>query len=239
MSKIAWSGTVVGVQPRIDLMRSFDEWQHNYLGYLLAVDGLADGQPRRFSVRIGPATQAKQCVRAGVRLSGLSEPVADAEREVADFYKVSALKVEAGGESAPASAPPWRGVPPSLEVYRERGHRRLDARTYAASCVACQWGCRMAVTLIVDHWNPSDRRYRFETLCYGPKSCTLHRPGPTRKVPGRKGMSWEEEDWVDEEATAHRRNRGRQTCHYCGHRPAPVPVFRSFQRLLAARPGGP
>jgi len=23
-------------------------------------------------------------------------------------------------------------------------------------------------------------------------------------VPGRKGMQWEEEDWVDEEATAHR-----------------------------------
>jgi hypothetical protein len=23
-------------------------------------------------------------------------------------------------------------------------------------------------------------------------------------VPGRKGMTWEEADWVDEEATAHR-----------------------------------
>jgi len=40
---------------------------------------------------------------------------------------------------------------------------------------------------------------RFETFCYGPKSCALYRAGPTRKVPGRKGMSWEEEDWVDEE----------------------------------------
>ena len=34
---------------------------------------------------------------------------------------------------------------------------------------------------------------------YGPKSCSLYRAGPTRKVPGRKGMSWEEEDWVDED----------------------------------------
>ncbi len=66
------------------------------------------------------------------------------------------------------------------------------------------WGCRMPVTLIIDHWNPSARRYRFETFCYGPKSCALYRPGPTRKVPGRRGMSWEEEDWVDAEATAHR-----------------------------------
>jgi len=31
-----------------------------------------------------------------------------------------------------------------------------------------------------------------------------YKPGPTRKVPGRKGMSWEEEDWVDEEAVRHR-----------------------------------
>jgi hypothetical protein len=30
------------------------------------------------------------------------------------------------------------------------------------------------------------------------------RAGPARKVPGRRGMSWEEEDWVDEDATAHR-----------------------------------
>jgi hypothetical protein len=45
---------------------------------------------------------------------------------------------------------------------------------------------------------------RFETFCYGPKSCALYRAGATRKVPGRKGMSWEEEDWVDEDATEHR-----------------------------------
>ena len=27
---------------------------------------------------------------------------------------------------------------------------------------------------------------------------------PTRKVPGRHGMTYEEEDWVDQDATAHR-----------------------------------
>jgi hypothetical protein len=60
------------------------------------------------------------------------------------------------------------------------------------------------IRLIIDQWNPSQRRYRFETFCYGPKSCPLYRAGPTRKVPGRRGMVWEEEDWVDEDATAHR-----------------------------------
>ncbi len=41
-------------------------------------------------------------------------------------------------------------------------------------------------------------------FCYGPKSCPAYRPGPTRKVQGRNRMSWEEDDWVDEEAVAHR-----------------------------------
>jgi hypothetical protein len=62
----------------------------------------------------------------------------------------------------------------------------------------------MAVEMIIDQWNPSQRKYRQETFCYGPKSCKLYRSGPLRKVPGRKGMSWTEEDWVDQEATSHR-----------------------------------
>ena len=62
----------------------------------------------------------------------------------------------------------------------------------------------MAVEMIIDQWNPSQKEYRVETFCYGPLSCRLYRAGPTRKVPGRKGMRWEEEDWVDEDAVRHR-----------------------------------
>jgi hypothetical protein len=62
----------------------------------------------------------------------------------------------------------------------------------------------MRVELIIDHWNPGNKKYRIETFCYGPKSCKLYKSGPTRKVPGRNGMSWEEEDWVDIGAVAHR-----------------------------------
>jgi hypothetical protein len=40
--------------------------------------------------------------------------------------------------------------------------------------------------------------------CYGPLSCSQYRPGPTRKVPGRSGMAYEEQDWVDQDATSHR-----------------------------------
>ena len=63
----------------------------------------------------------------------------------------------------------------------------------------------MAVAMIIDQWNPSQKRCRAETFCYGPLSCPHHKSGPTRKVPERNGMSWEEEDWVEEEGVSHRR----------------------------------
>jgi len=58
--------------------------------------------------------------------------------------------------------------------------------------------------MIIDQWNPPKKRYRFETFCYGPKSCAFYRAGQKRKVPGQKGMSYAEEDWGDEDATSHR-----------------------------------
>jgi hypothetical protein len=204
MPKLSWSGTLQGVQPRIDLGRSFDERYHSYLGYLLVVQGEAAGEPRTFTVRIGPAAQAKHAFRAGDVVSGFAQPPIDAASEVADFYKASGLKLVARSDAPPSSPPPWLGEPPELGIYRERGHRRLDPRTYDASCRACQWGCRMAVTMIIDQWNPGVVERRFETFCYGPKSCSRYRAGPARRVPGRKGMSYTEEDWVDEEATGHR-----------------------------------
>ncbi len=75
---------------------------------------------------------------------------------------------------------------------------------YDSKCTTCIWGCRMPVEMIIDQWNPSQKQYRFETFCYGPKICPFYRSGPPRKVPGRKGMSYTKEDWVDEDATSHR-----------------------------------
>lgn len=202
--RLSWEGRLTGVQPRIDLGRSFDQRFHSYLGYLLIVEGKVAGEAREFRVRIGPGTQAKHEFRAGDRVRGIAHPVADPDREIAELYKASALELLERPPGPPPAAPPWVGVPPALDVYRERGHRRLGARTYEASCRACLWGCRMPVAMIVDQWKPDIVKRRFETFCYGPKSCSLYRAGPTRKVPGRRGMSWEEEDWVDEEATSGR-----------------------------------
>jgi hypothetical protein len=203
-NKMAWSGKVISVQPRIRLMRSFDQRSHTYLGYALMVQGSVGGEERTFTVGIGKETQATHRFRAGDVVSGKSEEVRDPRSEVSEYYKTGELKVVEKGTEQEGFAPPWHGVPPVLEVYRERGHRRLDPRAYEAKCKTCIWGCRMPVEMIIDEWNPRKKKYRFETFCYGPKSYRFYKAGPTRKVPGRQGMTWEEEDWVDEDAVSHR-----------------------------------
>jgi hypothetical protein len=67
-------------------------------------------------------------------------------------------------------------VPPELEAYRERGHRRLAARAYEMKCSSCMWGATMPVEIIIDNWNPR----------------------------GRNGMVYVEEDWVDQMAVEYR-----------------------------------
>jgi hypothetical protein len=161
-------------------------------------------EAREFLVGVGEGGHAKHQFKAGDTASGEALPVADPRLETVEFYKVSSLKANRSEVAEETPPPPWRGVPPPLAVYRERGHRRLAAWTYEEKCTTCIWGCHMAVELIVDQWNPSQRRYRTETFCYGPCSCPLYRSGPARKDPGRRGMSYTEEDWVEEEATSHR-----------------------------------
>ncbi len=202
--KVQWSGRVAAVQPRIRLMRSFDERTHSYLGYVLRIDGTCGGEVGGFLITVGEAAHLKHRFQTGMEFAGSSVPVEDPRKETAALYKRSGLKVVKDADDKPPAGPPFHGVPPDLETYRARGHRRLGARTYDTKCTTCIWGCRMPVEMIIDQWNPSKKQYRFETFCYGPKSCSFYRSGPVRKVPGRKGMSYTEEDWVDEDATAHR-----------------------------------
>lgn len=203
--KTAWQGVLLSVQPRIRLTRSFDQRSHAYLGYALKVRGTIGKDAREYLIGVGQGAHTKHQLQVGAAVSGEALPVPDPRLETVEFYKVSNLKVgppETLDDEAPP--PPWRGIPPPLAVYRERGHRRLAARTFQEKCWSCIWGCRMPVDMIIDQWNPSRRRYRTETFCYGPLSCPLYKAGPARTVPGRRGMTYTEEDWVDDEATSHR-----------------------------------
>ena len=153
-NKLNWQGTLLAIQPRIRLMRSFDQRSHSYLGYAIRIQGTIADEEREFSVGIGPAAHVKNKFQVGDNLSGRAEPVADPRMEPVEFYKASGLKIIERACEEATSPPPWLGVPPELPIYRERGHRRLDAKTYTARCSTCIWGCRMPVEMIIDQWNP-------------------------------------------------------------------------------------
>lgn len=215
MDKIVFTGKIISIQPRISLTRSFDESSHTYLGYAIKLEGdlmnsqnegniLEDPGKTVFSLGIGPADQIEYQFRVNNVISGECMPVSSSEFEQVEYYKASKLKVITEGEPGSSSAP-WELVPPELDVYQERGRRRLAARTYDAKCISCMWAAMIPVEILIDHWNSRSRTdYRFETFCYGPLSCKLYKAGAKRKVEGRKGMVWIEDDWVDEMAVEHR-----------------------------------
>lgn len=204
--KREFSGTIEAVQPRIQLTRSFDESAHRYQGFNITLRGQVGEKNGKFIIAVGKATHAKHGFCRGQIISGTVEPVEEPKKETAGYYKASGIKVT--GEPERRTLPPVYDIPPPLETYRERGPRRLDARTYTNKCAGCQWGCRMPTMIIKDHWD--SRRYgsnvshRYETFCYGPKSCPVYSAGKPRSVTGRNGEQWTEPDWVDDNATMHR-----------------------------------
>ncbi|NLV83512.1 MAG: hypothetical protein GXY60_03010 [Spirochaetales bacterium] len=205
MDKHIFTGSIISIQPRIRLTRSFDESSHTYLGYAITLEGEIDNQHTTFSVGIGKAAHGKHQFKVNDVVSGECVPVPDPDTEPTEYYRVSKLKLITRSTTISNTSSPWELVPPELEVYRARGHRRLAARTYDSKCSSCMWGCRMPVEIIIDNWNPRGRRkYRFETFCYGPLSCKLYKAGPNRKVEGRNGMVFVEEDWVDAMNVEHR-----------------------------------
>lgn len=219
MDKLLFLGEIRSIQPRIKLVRSFDESSHSYLGYVIVLEGwiVADfdkptvragfdlsDEVKIISIAIGPAAQAKFQLQTGDRIGGACVPVLNPQMDVAEYHRVSKLTRVVAAPRSAQTPPPWLTVPPDLATYRQRGTRRLSSATYESKCSTCIWGCQMPVEIIIDNWNPSKRKYRFETFCYGPLNCPFYKAGPKRKVEGRNGMIYVEEDWVDQEQTAHR-----------------------------------
>jgi hypothetical protein len=204
MEKLACSGTIRSVQPRIRLTRSFDESYHSYLGYAVRIEGIIAEEHRTFTIGIGKAAQAKLQPKPGDIISALCLPVEDPERDPVEYFKISQLTVHEHAKEN-AIGPPWKMVPPELDTYRQRGHRRLATLTYDRTCCECTWAAKMAVEIIIDNWNPHSRmKYRSETFCYGPLDCPLYKAGAKRQVEGRNKMVYVEEDWIDEQNTSQR-----------------------------------
>lgn len=203
-AKRDFEGRVLTVKARIRLIRSSDQVPtHACQGYTLVLQGLLGGVEREFRAAVGPKAHEKHRFRIGDRIGGAGVPVLDPRTEWADLYKVSGLKVlERGPELDDAGPHPEGGIAAPLVVYRERGHLRLDRETWESQCFRCPWGLDMAVEIIVDHWNPSKKKWRFETHCYGPRDRPRYTPGKPYRVPGRKaGMVYVDDD-VERQSSA-------------------------------------
>ena len=77
---------MTGVQPRIRLLRSFDQRNHGYLGYVLRVKGLTEDQEQEFPAGIGKAAQSKHMFRVGDVVSGEFLPAPHKNLETVEFY---------------------------------------------------------------------------------------------------------------------------------------------------------
>jgi hypothetical protein len=198
---VAFRGEVLAVKARIRLIRSFDQISHQYQGYTLCLASLDTQSGEVLRVAIGPATHEKHQFQIGDLISGKAQPVPDAKSEWANLHKASGIKLERRGppeQQRPAD--PEGGLAPPLDAYRENGHRRLDPHTCVTKCGRCPWGLTMPTEIIIDQWNPSKKRWRLETHCYGPRDCARYRAGAPRKVPGRKSwMVWVDDDVEREE----------------------------------------
>jgi len=196
-SKVAFAGTVTAVKARIRLLRSFDQVSHAYLGYTLVLDGTVDGVVvDDLRVAIGPKAHETHRFRIMDQVQGAAEPVPDQDQEWSTHYKVSGLRFpQRGPAEQDVPANPEGGIAPPLPDYRSHGHLRLDAKTYRANCQQCPFGLVMATEITIDQWNPSKKKWRFETHCYGPRDCPRYKPGKPYRVQGRKSwMVWEDDD---------------------------------------------
>jgi hypothetical protein len=61
----------------------------------------------------------------------------------------------------------------------------------------------MAAVEIEYNWGVS-KKYRFESFCYGPKSCKLYKMGKPRSVPYKDRGTNYDEGWLDDICTENR-----------------------------------
>ncbi len=205
LQKIRFKGIVLAVQPRTRVWRYVvDNRSHYYLGYNLFLSGNARGIEKRFSVAISEKQQQKLELRAGDTIKGTAWQKKHEKGEFADFYRAGSLKLLGRKIDSPDSCgPPWTTVSPELETYKQRGARVLCKSRWKSKCFTCVWA-NMANVEIQWDFDRDIKKYRFESFCYGPKSCRYYRVGRAPLVPYRNRGSFPDDGAFDEMMTEHR-----------------------------------
>jgi len=201
--KIAWQGVIVSIQPRTTVWRyRLDNRTHYHNGYTIFLDGEAAGIKARFSVAISEKQQQKQVFRIGDEAKGTAWTKMYEVSDYADYYRAGGLKILRRGEQVETTPPPYLIEPPDLATYAWRGARMLSASCYKGKCFQCVYATMSAVE-IEYNWGVS-KKYRFESFCYGPKSCPFYKMGKPRAVPYKDSGSVYDEGWMDDLCTERR-----------------------------------
>jgi hypothetical protein len=182
-SKVNWQGKVVSIQPRTRVWRYLlDNRTHYHLGYNLFIKESGIAEKKKFSVAISEKQQFKGLFRIGDILKGTAWTKAYEEREFADYYRAGSIEIiSRENENITILPPPWVIPTPSLQIYEERGARQLSKTQWKTKCFQCVWANMASVEIQWD-FDRGIKKYRFETFCYGPKSCKYYKMGKPRSV---------------------------------------------------------
>ena len=201
--KIEWQGTIVSIQPRTTVWRyKLDNRTHYHRGYNLFLEGEARGIKARFSVAISEKQQEKTVFRIGDVAKGTAWTKRYDVSDYADYYRAGGLKITKRAEQTATTPPPYLIEPPDMATYERRGARMLSTSCYKGKCFQCVWATMSAVEIEYD-WGVS-KKYRFESFCYGPKSCKFYKMGKPRAVPYKGYGSTFDVGWMDDLCTDRR-----------------------------------
>ena len=206
-SKIVWQGTVKSIQPRTRVWRYVtDNRTHYHLGYNLFLENTSNdnGISNKFSVAISEKQQLKNLFQIGDIIQGTAWEKKYQKREFADYYRAGSLKIlKKHDENIFSMPPPWEMSLPFMDVYEQRGARILSLSRWKTKCFTCVWANMANVEIQLD-FDRDIKKYRFETFCYGPKSCKYYVVGKARSVPYKGRDSVLDDGCLDEILTADR-----------------------------------
>ena len=203
--KVEWRGTIISIQPRTRVWRYVtDNRTHYHIGYNLFLDGSVNGISAQFSVAISETQQQKAVFHIGDEVQGTAWTKQHPEREFADYYRAGTLKrISKAVSGIDASNQPWIILPPDMKTYEDRGARMLSNSLWKTKCFQCVWASMSNVEIIWD-FDKRISKYRFESFCYGPKSCKLYKIGRPRSVPYKGRESATDTGWIDDLCTESR-----------------------------------
>ncbi|MGV8145386.1 MAG: hypothetical protein ACLKAK_01500 [Alkaliphilus sp.] len=139
----------------------------------------------------------------GDHISGTAWTKKYLDREFAEYYRAGALKIIERSNRMPESICPWTGCMPEMEVYEYRGARMLSKSLWKGKCFTCSYATISNVEIQWD-FDRDIKKYRFESFCYGPKSCKYYKPSRARSVPYKGRDSACDSGWLDDMCTENR-----------------------------------